>query len=159
MTTTEETLVSIRHEMRTLLEKTMEGVLSKFRGVLENAEQQRVKGLADMVEERAEVAEKAEAWAKQSHEKMKGVVVNARREREGALEEVARTKQETRQQAVEATVALDALGAIMREALLVGGWDSASHITAQRLEAPSSHSLVSQYSQRKHSMFRPSRLT
>jgi N-acetylneuraminic acid mutarotase len=62
MTTTEETLVSMRHEMRTLLEKAMEGVLSKFRGVLENAEQQRVKGLADIAKERtaglAEVAKK-----------------------------------------------------------------------------------------------------
>jgi hypothetical protein len=61
MPSTEETLVAMRREMRPLLETAMEGVLTKARGVLEEAEKQRVKGLAVVAEERtkglAEVAE------------------------------------------------------------------------------------------------------
>jgi hypothetical protein len=62
MLTTEATLEAMRREMRPLLETAMEGVLTKVRGVLEEAEQQRTQGLAEVAEERAkglaEVAEK-----------------------------------------------------------------------------------------------------
>jgi hypothetical protein len=51
--TTEATLASMRREMRPLLETAMEGVLTKARGVLEEAEQRRVQGLAEVAEERA----------------------------------------------------------------------------------------------------------
>jgi hypothetical protein len=47
MPTTEERLAAI------LLEMVMEGVLTKARGVLEEAEKQRAKGLAEVAEERA----------------------------------------------------------------------------------------------------------
>jgi hypothetical protein len=61
MSFTEETLAAMRREMRPLLETAMEGVLTELRGVLEEAEQQRTKGLANVAEERAkglvEVAE------------------------------------------------------------------------------------------------------
>jgi hypothetical protein len=51
--TTEETLAAMRREMRPLLETAMEGVLTKARGVLEEAEQWRAEGLAEVAEERA----------------------------------------------------------------------------------------------------------
>jgi hypothetical protein len=59
--TTEATLEAMRHEMRPLLETAMETVLTKVRAVLEEAEQQRTQGLAEVAEVRvkglAEVAE------------------------------------------------------------------------------------------------------
>jgi N-acetylneuraminic acid mutarotase len=74
MLTTEATLEAMRREMRPLLETAMEGVLTKVRGVLEEAEQQRTQGLAEVAEERAKgLAEVAE-------ERDKGLVeVDARR--------------------------------------------------------------------------------
>jgi N-acetylneuraminic acid mutarotase len=61
MLTTEATLEAMRREMRPLLETAMEGVLTKVRGVLEEAEQQRTQGLAEVAEERAKgLAEVAE---------------------------------------------------------------------------------------------------
>jgi hypothetical protein len=61
MQSTEATLEAMRREMRPLLETAMEGVLTKVRGVLEEAEQQRTQGLAEVGEERdkglAEVGE------------------------------------------------------------------------------------------------------
>jgi hypothetical protein len=61
MLTTEATLEAMRREMWPLLETAMEGVLTKVRGVLEEAEQQRTQGLAEVAEELvkglAEVAE------------------------------------------------------------------------------------------------------
>jgi hypothetical protein len=61
MQSTEMTLEAMRREMRPLLETVMEGVLTEVRGVLEEAEQQRIQGLAVVAEERdkglAEVAE------------------------------------------------------------------------------------------------------
>jgi small nuclear ribonucleoprotein (snRNP)-like protein len=53
MQSTEETLAAMRREMQHLLETVMEGVLTKVRGVLEEAEQQRNLLLAEVVEERA----------------------------------------------------------------------------------------------------------
>jgi hypothetical protein len=52
MPSTEETLAAMRREIRPLLETAMEGVLTTARGVLEEAEQQRIKGLAEVAEER-----------------------------------------------------------------------------------------------------------
>jgi hypothetical protein len=52
MLSTEETLMAMRREMRPLLETAMEGVLTKLRGVLERVEQQRIRGLAEVVDER-----------------------------------------------------------------------------------------------------------
>jgi hypothetical protein len=49
----EETLTAMGREMRPLLETVMEGVLTKARGVLEEAEQRRAEGLAEVAEERA----------------------------------------------------------------------------------------------------------
>jgi N-acetylneuraminic acid mutarotase len=74
MLTTEATLEAMRREMRPLLETAMEGVLTKVRGVLEEAEQQRTQGLAEVAEERVKgLAEVAE-------ERDKGLAeVNARR--------------------------------------------------------------------------------
>jgi hypothetical protein len=46
----EETLAAMRREMRPLLETAMKGVLTKARGVLEEAEQQRTKGLVEVAE-------------------------------------------------------------------------------------------------------------
>jgi N-acetylneuraminic acid mutarotase len=61
MLTTEATLEAMRREMRPLLETAMEGVLTKVRGVLEEAEQQRTQDLAEVAEERAKgLAEVAE---------------------------------------------------------------------------------------------------
>jgi hypothetical protein len=61
MPSTEETLAAMRHEMRSLLETAMEGILTKVRGMLEEAELQRVKRIAEVAKERAkglnEVAE------------------------------------------------------------------------------------------------------
>jgi N-acetylneuraminic acid mutarotase len=51
MLSTEDTLEAMRREMRPLLETAMEGVLSKARRVLEEAEHQRAYGLAAMAEE------------------------------------------------------------------------------------------------------------
>jgi N-acetylneuraminic acid mutarotase len=65
MSSTEETLVAMRREMRPLLEMVMEGMLTKARGVLEDADQQRIKDLAEVAEERARgLAEVAEQHAK-----------------------------------------------------------------------------------------------
>jgi hypothetical protein len=61
MQSTEATLEAMRREMRPLLETAMEDVLTKVRGVLEEAEQQRTQGLAEVAEERAKgLAEVAE---------------------------------------------------------------------------------------------------
>jgi hypothetical protein len=65
MTSTEETLAAMRREIRPLLETAMEGMLTMARGVLEEAEQQRIKGLVEVAEERAKgLAEVAEERAK-----------------------------------------------------------------------------------------------
>jgi hypothetical protein len=60
MQSTDATLAAMRCEMRPLLETAMESVLTKVRGVLEDAEQQRTQGFAEVAEERvkglAEVA-------------------------------------------------------------------------------------------------------
>jgi hypothetical protein len=53
MQSTEDILAMMRREMRPLLESAMEGVLTKVRGVLEEAEQQRIQGLVKVAEERA----------------------------------------------------------------------------------------------------------
>jgi hypothetical protein len=53
MQSTDETLGVMRREMRPLLETAMEGVLTKARGVLEEAEQQRFQSLVEVAEERA----------------------------------------------------------------------------------------------------------
>jgi hypothetical protein len=61
MQSTEATLEAMRREMRPLLETAMEGVLTKTRGVLEEAEQQRTQLLVKVAEERAKgLAEVAE---------------------------------------------------------------------------------------------------
>jgi N-acetylneuraminic acid mutarotase len=52
MQSTEEILAAMRREMRPLLETAMEGVLSRARGVLEEAEQQRTLLLTEVAEER-----------------------------------------------------------------------------------------------------------
>jgi hypothetical protein len=65
MTSTEEIMGSMRREMRPFLEMAMEGVLTKARGVLEEAELHRMQGLAKVAEERAKaLAEVAEERAK-----------------------------------------------------------------------------------------------
>jgi hypothetical protein len=53
MISTEATLAAMRREMRPLLETAMERVLTKARGVLEEAEQRRAEGLAEVAEEPA----------------------------------------------------------------------------------------------------------
>jgi hypothetical protein len=70
----EETLEAMRREMRPLPETVVGGVLTKARGVLEEAEQQRAQGLVEVAEERAKgLAEVAE-------ERNKGLAeVDARR--------------------------------------------------------------------------------
>jgi N-acetylneuraminic acid mutarotase len=61
MQSIEATLEAMRREMRPLLETAMEGVLTKARGVLEEAEQQRAKEIVEVAKERvkglAEVAQ------------------------------------------------------------------------------------------------------
>jgi hypothetical protein len=65
MPTTEEKLMAMRHEMRPLLETAMEGMLTKARGVLEEAERQCARELAKVTEERAKgLAEITEERAK-----------------------------------------------------------------------------------------------
>jgi hypothetical protein len=65
MLTTAETLAAMRREIQPLLETAMEGLLTKACGVLEEADQQRIKGLAEVAEERAKgLAEVAEERAK-----------------------------------------------------------------------------------------------
>ena len=65
MPTTEETLAVMRREMRPLLETVMEGVLTKARCVLVEAEQNRAQGLAEVATKRAQgLAEVAEERAK-----------------------------------------------------------------------------------------------
>jgi hypothetical protein len=64
----EETVAAMRREMRPLLEAAMEGVLTKTRSVLEEVEQQRIKGFDDVNAERARgladvAAERAKALA------------------------------------------------------------------------------------------------
>jgi hypothetical protein len=74
MQSTEETLASMRREMRPLLEIAMEGVLTKVRGVLEEAEQQRNNLLVEVAEERAK------GLAEAADERHKGLAeANARR--------------------------------------------------------------------------------
>jgi hypothetical protein len=51
MLTTEETLAAMRREIRPLLETAMEGMLTKAKGVLEEAEQERTKELIEVAEE------------------------------------------------------------------------------------------------------------
>jgi hypothetical protein len=73
MLSTEETLEAMRREMWPLLETAMEGVLTKARGVLEEAEQQRTQGLVEVAEERAK------GLAKIAEERDKGLAeVDAR---------------------------------------------------------------------------------
>jgi hypothetical protein len=61
----EVTLAAMRRETRLLLETAMEGVLTKARGVLEEAERRRAEGLAKLAEERVKgLAEVAEERAK-----------------------------------------------------------------------------------------------
>jgi hypothetical protein len=61
MLTTEATLEAMRREMWPLLETVMEVVLTRVRGVLEEAKQQRTQDLAEIAEERAKgLAEVAE---------------------------------------------------------------------------------------------------
>jgi hypothetical protein len=61
MQSTKETLAAMRREMRPLLEMAMEGVLTKVRHVLEEAEQKRTQDLTKVGEERAKgLAEVAE---------------------------------------------------------------------------------------------------
>jgi hypothetical protein len=75
MRTTEETIGEMRREMRPLLETAMEGVLTKARGVLEEAEQQRNKGLVEVAKERAK------GLVEIAKERAKGLAtVDARRE-------------------------------------------------------------------------------
>jgi N-acetylneuraminic acid mutarotase len=65
MKSTEDTLDVMRREMRHLLETAMEGVLTKARSILEEAEQQRTKSLVEAAEERTKgLAEVAEERAK-----------------------------------------------------------------------------------------------
>jgi hypothetical protein len=69
MLSTEEMLAVMRREMRPLLETAMEGVLTKARVVLEEAEHQRAYGIAAMAEERSKCladidAERAKGLAK-----------------------------------------------------------------------------------------------
>jgi hypothetical protein len=65
MSATDEALVALRREMQPLLETAMENVLTKVRGVLEEAEQQNAQGIADVAEERTKgLAEVAEERAK-----------------------------------------------------------------------------------------------
>jgi hypothetical protein len=72
--TTEETLAAMRREMRPLLEMAMEGVLTKARGVLEAAEEQRTNGFAEVAEERTK------GLADVAKERAKGLAdVDARR--------------------------------------------------------------------------------
>jgi predicted metal-dependent phosphotriesterase family hydrolase len=74
MLSTEETLELMQREMRPLLETAMEGLLTKTRGVLEEAEQQRADGLAAMAEERSKCLANIDA------ERAKGLAeVDARR--------------------------------------------------------------------------------
>jgi hypothetical protein len=74
MTTTDEIVGAMRREMRPLFETAMEGVLTKARGVLEEADQRRIK----MPEEIAK--EKAKALAEVAEERAKGLSeVDARR--------------------------------------------------------------------------------
>jgi hypothetical protein len=75
MSSTEDIIGTMRREMRPLLETAIEGVLTKARGVLDAAEQQRAqecaadtkeraKGLAEVAEERAKgLAEVDAKWA------------------------------------------------------------------------------------------------
>jgi hypothetical protein len=68
MLCTDKTLEAMRREMQPLLETAMEGVLTKARGVLEEAEQQCANGLAEVAEERTKClanidAERAEMLA------------------------------------------------------------------------------------------------
>jgi hypothetical protein len=77
MQSTEQTLEVMRREMqrhmRPLLETAMEGVLSKARSVLEEAEQQRTQGLAEMAEEHVErLAEVARSEPKNSPKSTQG---------------------------------------------------------------------------------------
>jgi hypothetical protein len=53
MLSSEEIVGAMRREMRPLLEAAMEGVLTKARKVLEEAEKQRAEGLTEVAEERA----------------------------------------------------------------------------------------------------------
>jgi N-acetylneuraminic acid mutarotase len=74
MQSTEQTLEALRREMQPLLQTAMEGVLTKVRGVLEEAEQQRTQDLAEVTEERAK------GLAEVAKEREKGVAeVDARR--------------------------------------------------------------------------------
>jgi hypothetical protein len=74
MQSTEATLEAMRREMRPLLETVMEGVLTRVRGVLEQAEQQRTQGLAEVAEELAK------GLAEVADERDKGLAeVDARR--------------------------------------------------------------------------------
>jgi Fe-S cluster biogenesis protein NfuA len=51
MSATDEALAALRREMQPLLETAMENVLTKVGGVLEEAEQQRAQGIADVAHE------------------------------------------------------------------------------------------------------------
>jgi hypothetical protein len=51
MQSTEATLEAMRREVWPLLEMAMEGVLTRVRGVLEEAEQLRIQGLVEVADE------------------------------------------------------------------------------------------------------------
>jgi hypothetical protein len=92
MLSTDETLQAMRREMRPLLETAMEGVLTKARGVLEEAEQQRLDGLAVVAEERAK------CLADIAAERAKGLAeVNARRTELGREIEAMRKHKEAQE--------------------------------------------------------------
>jgi hypothetical protein len=61
MSSTEETLADLKHQMLALLDTVMESVLTKVRQALEDAEHERAEGLVQVAKERAkdltEVAE------------------------------------------------------------------------------------------------------
>jgi hypothetical protein len=82
MLSTEATLEAMRREMRPLLEMAIEGVLTRVRGVLEQAEQQRTQGLVEVGEERATslAEERAKGLAEVAEERGKGLAeVDSRR--------------------------------------------------------------------------------
>jgi hypothetical protein len=61
MQSTEDTLEVMRREMRPLLEVAMEGVLTRARSVLEEAERERAQGFLEVADQRAKgLAEVAE---------------------------------------------------------------------------------------------------
>jgi hypothetical protein len=92
MLSTEDTLEAMRREMRPLLETAMEGVLTKARRVLEEAEQQRADGLAEVAENRVKGLTEVAA------ERAKGLAeVDARRAELGREIEAMRKHKEAQE--------------------------------------------------------------